>query len=65
MLVIAGSARTQAISSVPRARSSAARSLNSIATVVSAGSTGGPALPARARVPSGVATAKVSSTLPW
>ena len=65
MLVIAGSARTQAISPVSRARSSASRSLNSIATVVSAGSTGAPTLPARARVPPGVAIAKVSSTVPW
>ena len=66
MLVIAGSASTQAISPVSRAFSNASRSLNSIAVVVYAGSTGGPTLPARETVvPFGPATVKALSTEPW
>ena len=49
MLVSAGSASTTAISPPDSARSSAATSLNSTATVVAAGSTGGPTLPVAAR----------------
>ena len=66
MFVIAGSASTQATSPSASAASSAPRSLNSIARVVSAGSTGGPTLPSRAWVrPSSPATANASSTEPW
>ena len=64
MLVRAGSVSTAAISPVASARSTAARSLNSTATVVDAGSTAGATLPGRDRVvPSGPVTTKASSTL--
>ena len=49
MLVSAGSVRTAAISPTRSARSTASRSLNSTATVVSAGSTAGATLPGRDR----------------
>ena len=66
MLVIAGSASTQATSPSESAARSASRSLNSIARVVSAGSTGGPTLPSRAWVtPSASPIANASSTEPW
>ncbi len=66
MLVMAGSASTHATEPPASASSTAARSLNSTATVVSAGSTGGPMLPARDTVPPpGWRTANVSSTEPW
>ena len=65
MLVIAGSASTQAISPPASAASSASRSLNSIAVVVCATSTGGPTLPARETVRPPSATANASSTEPW
>ena len=63
MFVIAGSAITHATSPGASASRSASRSLNSIARVVSATSTGGPTLPSRATVaPSAPRTANVSST---
>ncbi len=66
MLVRAGSASTAAIRPVRKARATASRSLNSTATVVTAGSTAGATLPGRDTVvPSGPVTTKVSSTLPW
>ena len=65
MLVSAGSVSTQATSRAPSAASSAARSLNSTATDVVAGSTAGPALPGRESVRPPWATTIVSSTVPW
>ncbi len=65
MLVMAGSASTHATEPPASAAASPSVSLNSTATVVRAGSTGGPTLPARERVlPSGWRTANVSSTEP-
>ena len=65
MFVMAGSASTQATDRSASAAASPGTSLNSATTVVSAGSTGGPTLPARATVPpSGPRTAKASSTDP-
>ena len=49
MFVSAGSVRTSATSPVASSRSSASTSLNSTTRVVTAGSTGGPRLPLRAR----------------
>ena len=66
MFVIAGSAMTQATSPGASASRRASTSLNSIARVVRATSTGGPTLCSRATVaPPGPATANVSSTPPW
>ena len=66
MFVMAGSARTQAISPVASASRSWPRSLNSTAVVVSPTATAGPTLPSRATVrPSGARTANDSSTEPW
>ncbi len=66
MLVMAGSASTQATERSASAASSWPVSLNSTATVVCAGSAGGPTLPSRETVaPPGPRTANVSSTEPW
>ena len=65
MLVIAGSARTQATSPSASAGSSASTSFHSIAFVVSARSTGGPMLSGRERVSPSISIANVSSTVPW
>jgi len=66
MLVMAGSASTQATSPVASSLSRASRSLNSTTRVVTAGFTGGPMLPGRGPTrPSGPSVAKVSSTVPW
>ena len=65
MFVIAGSASTQATSPIGQARLSASRSLNATTRVVSAGSTGGPRLPARATSRPSRSVANVSSTVPW
>ena len=66
MFVSAGSASTHATWPVPSTRSRASTSLNSMTSVVTAGSTWGPTLPGRATtVPSSASTAKVSSTVPW
>ena len=65
MFVIAGSASTAAISPPASALRRPARSLNSTATVVAAGSTGGPTFPSRLTVLPAALIAKASSTEPW
>jgi hypothetical protein len=66
MLVMAGSASTQATSPPRSSRSSASTSLNCTTAVVTAGSTGGPMLPRRGTTrPDGSTVANASSTLPW